>query len=829
MPSSTTHGANTPVSITPVQSLTKFLSPDVPTTPMDRRRLLTAGGLLGFTGVTGSLIWNTTRAKTLADVKAPVFQAPTKTKEDIREFSKGMNRLGGPSSRMANLHSQLFHRQVRVEWEEYISKTCTRTNCTTDAEGDQSCTTESYDCSEWEDRDLSGEVWADSMLRVPENAGSFHFNYSYIRNLATQFQKIRKTLVNLGSLDMKGLNRPQQNTDTTNLNIDEFAEMHGYQWATGKVGAGKQTGIAAGIGIPSTILIFLFGKIVNVIKNWHHGPYRRYHRGYSSFQDNKEEINMTRRALLQSGLGLGAASFIVANPDFYKNRSQEITAKGQHSIRKTITDIMNSNIAKLYGHFFGMYPNDILAQARLEVKRLRSIDVAMVDRSVKEGIAQVRNMERRFKREAQNTYNRTRDIRTTIRQDSYNINTIKAYVNEAHQAADKIEEGIEVLERFFKSGIPAGLAPAMRARRATDEIAAHVSEQSGKHLWGLAGDLGLIYGSGVGMMLLSEVPVGSQSYAYNVVQGVCDTYDRIRISPEKMIKAMRDQIDTRSIYSNHELKNIIDSHIARIRQFANAEVEAQIIHAPVEKSLINDMEARAKESLLSQLDKLDYDNILELYIEKALVYYVKRRKGLKGFFRALSHDQRDNNDIYDTPDANELRKDVTLFLQSAEEHFLYDLIDGSLIQDNAPDTDWITSQNNDLDRVTNFWADKVAGLFAATQPMNAALDILPHEWQTLNNSNHERLTREDVLKAFVAAVKDDLDSKRKIEKAKVEINRLMNSRLSTETNRPDRMISEDEIAKRILLKKLQGAMTSHTEQDILFKYEPRLVAAMQRK
>lgn len=59
-------------------------------------------------------------------------------------------------------------------WDEYIHQTCTRQNCTSDSKGNQSCTTESYDCSYVQDHP---EHWELETTLGDMNATSGQYNY----------------------------------------------------------------------------------------------------------------------------------------------------------------------------------------------------------------------------------------------------------------------------------------------------------------------------------------------------------------------------------------------------------------------------------------------------------------------------------------------------------------------------------------------------------------------------------------------------------------------------------------------------------------------------
>lgn len=787
----------------PVTSVTDFFASANPSNPIDRRRVLQFFATMGVGAATTTAIIDTTHTKTTSEIRARSFVPAPETLTALNQLGATFETLQNRTTLLLELHRRLFLRTVRVEWDKQV--TTTTEVCSDNGNGTKCHTkTETHTEHDYAAR----SIYIDDALP--------NLRHADLNSLLGRYQLGVERTRALHEQGLSALEGALQQSDPHQMNREDFARNFGFEWTEGKVSTGWQTALATAIGIPATAL-FLF--------------YNRFWKGIGRLIDSdtygfgqRDEIGPTRRAFLQLVFGGGAAAYALNSGEYYQQRSNRIRDEGESEIRRAIIMGNTWSVEEYFRYYFAVTDQDLLIELRTYINDLKNMTFESVDRAVRHGLEEVHDLESELMASAPfGAYNK----QTTQLEDEYNRAAIGQYVATSHQIAGELEGVFESLRNYFYAGVPTALLPVMRAYFMTHAVNNAIGNEHSSHMWGLAGDLGKLYGAALILLHLSEIPGGYHGTIYNIIQGLCDYWDRTRLSVAQVVLGMKKEISPQKkqeLMQSPEIQEMVRHHIETLKASAKDLAEIEIIYAPVVSSYLKSLKDQAHIDLLHQIKNLSIEKVIEAYLEKALVFFAKKQLGLEGL-REVLRGERKNKDPIVNPSSEALNQKMLELVTDAEPFFIFDLIEAGLINDNEPEEDWRTAEAHELDGYIGYWADRIAGFFGSTQNMYVALEILPKNWFG-TNAERESLSRSDVIDAFEKAIERKLNTATKKNKVRQEIIKVTRGRSNPKRNQPDREISTQEISKRLLLRSMREAYERNSALEVLFEFEPRLHAVM---
>lgn len=773
----------------------------------------------GITAATGTAVWDTAQPKTTTEVATQTFQPAEATVHSLVRLGSIYRHFLDATQELLSLHDRLFTRTVCVEWEKKHTRTVE--TCTGTGE-DRTCTTrtEVY----WTDESSSRTLVIDQDMT--------QLRQRVLHNMKDQYATGSTAVGRYQQAGLRLMEGAAAGVDFATLNDRQFAEHFEFDWQEGRVGTGWQVFLASIIGLPASAFFLFYKKIYDNIAEAS-GSSRRYHSGYrhrhavpwhdeegeiESRPADPKEIGNTRRAFFQMFLGTGAAVFAFGSDDYYQRRSDKIRGKGVKAMRDAVVRNNGIDQTAFFESDTRITPMALIKEAREHIEKLAGITEDEVDKSIRNGLRKLDEVEDDLRPFPIGT----RSVRTTRKDNQHNKEEIERYVETAHKTAEQLSGILEDMEDYFANGVPAELLPAMRAWHITQDVNEAVSKEHTSHMWGLAGDLAKLYGLAMGLLLVTEIPAGYHERIYNFIQGLCDFADRKRMSAFEILTGMKSGYSKRQMRKILEDKEILAAIAVNLRTLnTNARdlAEARIVTDPAVASLYDGMESTRRVSLADQINQLGAETVAQAYVDKALAHFMKVQLGTQGFLQAVT-EGRDREQPFKRPSVSELRDKVLELVKKAGATFIFDLIEADLIDDNEPGENWITAEPNELPRLITYWADRVAGYFAASQNLYAALGILDSTWFKPRNEN--TTTRVDILEAFQNAVMDEISSENKKRDVRAEIETTMNERSRMDASRPERVLDDAEIAQRLLLRRLQNAVESHGEFEVLVHHSPKL-------
>lgn len=790
----------------PGTTLTRFFAPE-DTTPVDRRRVLGLFAAAGAVCAGGTTVWNTAQPKQTSEVNAPSFAPAPDTDTALQTLRHDFGIMASSAGRVESNHAHLFQRTVSVAWKKDHEEDYTECK---EVNGKEICKPKKRTVTTHHNRTETITIDQDmASLDLPylhKTAGAY-------RALVAALQK----LTDGGLLEITGTTGDA----VLESSSTDFAEHFGFAWKTGDVSPLAQTALATGLGLVGSALLlwykeaadFVTGRVGSMRSRYggHQSHWRDYaeHVEDAAAEANKrEEMQRTRRAFFRMVGGGVAAGLAFKTAHAYAERSAALRATGEQQIRDSVLEGNRRDQTHFFGYYFRTAPRSLLDDLGHLIDRLRRVTIAEVDRSVRRGIRRVEELEAQLYRQMpMGAYGE----HTTQKDDQFEAGQIVQYVRECHTLADTLEAAQHQLQDFFADGVPAALLPAMRARFVTDGIDAAVSEQHSTHMWGLAGDLGILYGSALAIALASEYQgSGHHAWVYDRVQGICDWIDRRKMSVYEIVTNLRGK------YSQREIATITQSGAIT----ALAETLKQELTDGAE-----DYETMGVvQDLRRQLRALDAERIVQVYIDKALVFYARKQLGAQGLKTAFTA-KHDPGDPVVTPPIAELRAQVERYMQSVGSYALFDLIEADAIEDHEPEEDWMTAEPQELSRTITYWAERIAGLFGSVKQMYVAAHILPDAWWE-NDSAHT-VTAAEVEQAFVQAVEAELaadpDTAATV---RTEIERTLAARSGSGFEAVDRPVSDEEITQRFLLRRMFEAHSNNSGIEVLFAHHPALAEAV---
>ncbi len=818
------------------RSLVDFFSFSKPTTPVDRRLVLQVIGGTGMACTAGVALWDTILPKSIATLNAPTYQAADETRQVLAALQNPFDRALGETRQFQALHRQLFVRRVEVAWtvmvdEEYQDcepnpsprQICDKdtkgnsVNCHDDPGDTERCTTKT--------RRVPKRHSDSETLVIDQDIAWLSLDYQEGRE-----ERYEEVLGQIKPLEQDGLMKIEgavAGLELAQLSDAEFAEHFGVHFDESQVSLGWQTAVALTLGLPLTAALIRYDAILDYFEGPRDSPNwdsRSRRATPQPTRSDGEEVENTRRAFFQCVAGAVAAALTVKNREDYRLRSKEICGDGVHKMRELIEHGNTWSAEHFFTHFFKTSPQDLIGELRDHRKRLRQVTVDQVSTSIRHGLKRLDDAENSLPEFG------AYSIETLRKDDSFDPVAIGHYVAAAQRMADVLDEQVRHLEELFAHGIPETLVPAMKACYLTQEVRQIVNSQENKHLWGLTKDLGSTFGAMLGILFLSEVPGPHHRALYGLVQGVCDWMESRMLNASERIRRMRQaypEAQLRPIYQSTELRHDIQEHIRLLTQSADDMVAAGIVNDP-DLVFLNGFNEEQHQAFRDQVKNLKIDDVIRLYIDKALVYFSRKQMGAAGMLESISSRRR-TFDSETRPSPEALQQKVLELAQNAEAGFIFDLIEGELVNDNHDDENWMTAEPSELPRYINYWADRIAGWFTSTQAMNADLGILPEAWATPDSDRPDfRVTREDVLQAFRQEIMDDLKEVGQREALKKEIHKTLNRRTRWDQGRGEREVTDEEVVQRVLLREIQAAIEGHGEWDLLVRHLPKLQQALQQ-
>ena len=771
---------------------------------------------IGATLATITTVVDTAQPKKTTEITSDLYRPADDTRAALETFYAAMQIVSGKAGELFNRHNSLFTRTVRVEWKTDHQESYQ--DCSRDSNGNSTCVTKYRTVTRHHDREETINI--DQDMR--------NINAEYLGDINTYYGKALGSVGHFRDNNLKLLEGELGSVDWLKENSDEFAANFTFHWTEGNVSTGWQTAIATAIGLPATALFLFYGNLVDMINGHRNSHFTTRYRlndylREKSAREDRDEMKLTRRSLLQVIGGAGAATLAFGGKERYEKRSEEIRAEGEKGIRNFIIRGNKLDEALLFLNFFNNNPEDIIKELETYAYNLRLLTFEEIDLSVRNGLIRLDEEERKIRHSADfGAYS----IRTTRKDDNYNPEDIRNYLSLAHSVADEIDSVLDGLKTFFKEGVPKSLLPAMRACYITDGVNSVVSHEHSRHMWGLAGDLGILYGSALVLLLASEINGAHHKAAYNLVQGMFDFVDRRKLSAFEIVSHLKGSLsyeEKNAVFGDEEIVQAVKGNIAALKKFGGAYTETGVVFAPV-RDYLGRFERKARDDLNRQIEGLSEEAIIDLYIEKALVFFARKQLSPKGLMQAMKEGKSKGGPV-SKPNIDELKGKVAEFIKEGEQYFIFDLIDAGLIDDNEPEEDWLTTESSDLRNNINYWADRILGYFTSSQSMQAALGILPLNWSLMSKEGAQTLSREEVLTAFVEVVRGEINSTKEKSKIKKEIESALTGD-SVHRDRPARSISDEEIANRVLLRKLKETAEAHKGFDVLSENEPRLKAAL---
>lgn len=797
------------------------------TTPIDRRNVLRIFGAAGITATSATALWNTLAPKSVSVLAAADFVPTDGTVRALAEFATPYRVNQAETDAFLTRHRRLFERTAAAAWTvdelEYyqecndVASTCQE--CDPLPNGGQEC--HSVPCTKEVCVTKSRMVarrHSDRETRIVDDALP-RMTADYQAAQRARYADILTTLGHCGARDLMRVEGDATDAGLADLKDADFAARFEAEFQDGHVGLGWQAFITCGLGIPASIGLVLYDRLADAVQGDSNLSREYRDTRTSTRSDSDETVEDTRRAFFQCVAGMAAGGLAWNSIDDYKARSREISGDGVQKMRHAITDGNLRTVDEYFQQLFGSDPAGLLANLTDQIHRLRSLTIDDVRTALDIGIAQLWAQARSMP--GFGAYNISYSV-----EDDYNMADIAQYVAAAHAAASQLERTRAELTAFFAHGVPVALLPAMRAYALTTDIRRIVDAQHHQHHWGLARDVGLIYGIMSATLLISELPGPHHTAVYGLVQGVCDWWDDRLINLwERVQRAHTGQTpaERAAIYQNSGIRAAVVDNIAALQRYADGLVQAGIVEDP-ELVFLNHYGPEARATLQAQLRRLDVDKVIELYVDKALAYFEKREMSVDGILKAIktrSLEQRARV----KPEIAALRTKVLSFVQGAGAFFIFDLLEGNLIDDNHTDENWLSAETGDLPGLLSYWSERVAGWFTSSQPAFAEIGILPAAWGDISANALHRLRGSDVLDAFQRELAAQLDRPDAIASVRDEIVRTMNRRTTADQRRPRRAVSDEEVAQRALLRELQHAIETHTELDVLLRRLPQLKAA----
>lgn len=788
----------------PLRPLLQVFAPRE-TPRVDRRKALALLGGAGAVFATGAGIFDTVQPKSISNVTAPEYQRESATIGDLQRLNGQYAATNGALSWFLSTHQRLFVRQVEIQWKEDHQETYQ--DCDTDEKGTRHCVTRTRTVTET--KYDSRTVMADQDLSSPRlgTVQSIHAGQSHYSQMADLL---------LNSPHLKEIVGVVNDMNLATLDHEAFARHFGFEWQEEKVGMGWQVFLASVIGIPSTAIFLFYDKIWKYFNSRNRYNDYRYGR---RVDDDEGEMRVTRRALLRSVLGAGATAFAVTGADRYRERSDAIKQEGRLSVREDIVESNGLNATQFHDRLFGNPYSEIIAELKNFAAGLRKTDVLEVERSIHEGLRHLDDAERELRMLARG---RGGYGITTLRKDNhYQRSDAESYVKLAQDTAVQMEEAAQKLEEFFKDGVPSSLLPAMRAYQITEDVNQNVKTQGQKHLWGLSRDLGILYAGAVGLAAFSELPGPHHQTIYNAVHGIFDYWDRGKLTAYQVILGMQEQYggsQMDSLMRDRQLNFMAAQRLELLKRAALDYEQAGIVADPRVTEFLGHKKTKDRQRLQDQLKDVTNEKIIQVYIDKAFVFFAKQQLSLKGLVDdVLTNKKAGKDHIVKNPPFADFEVKVLELMRQGESTLIFDLIDAGVIEDNEPNEDWQTAESGELSGYIQYWADRIAGQIAASTNMLVALKVLPASWFIDGQGAKEYLSSEDIKESFMTVVL----RKMQIEAEKIKI------RKEIEDSQKGRVLDEKEIAQRVLLRDIQKAFSSHQEMKILRENSSKLQQALQ--
>lgn len=813
----------------PLSVMGRVLGP-AETAPMDRRRFLSLMAAVGGLGAAGTTIWDTALPKRTTEIQARPHRHSEEGTEDLNTLKRVASGLYGPSQMMQQRHTDLFHRTYTIQYEEE-HESCT-TTCTTDSDGNSDCDT---DCTTYYTTEhQNGDLWIDAHM------GSL--NSGYLNRLVQRYAGIVGLVDRILSPGLFEIAGEIEGVNLDYMSAGEFANHFGFEWGEGRVSTGKQVAMATGIGALG-LSGFLFYKriwdgLIDLFdRSTSYGTYQYRSRKRPSvplFSDTgdggvvrnylqaKEETEATRRSFFQMLLGGLTLGLTLRSKKKYEARSATIRGDAENKMRQSIVKNNKWDKEKLFENTFDIHAAGLVAEAKSLVGHLRALQFNEVHYAVRRGILDLEAAARKARDDIEGEVDKE-DAKIVRIDDRLDETQIRDYISKAHEAALELEQKIAILEKLFADGVPESIRPALRAYAITEDAKKAVTEQNSRHMWGLARDLGLIYGGATALMALSEIDAAHDAVTNNLVHGAFDWWDRQKMTAWGVVTGMKRN------YSAHQMSQIFDSgefdamamdQVSDLKKMARDYVEMGAVSEyrdPLLSGYFSGQNGTAKSgvrTLREQLDEINPDDVIKVYVEKAFVYFAREQLGLRGLKRDVLVSSDGGRRIVKNPPFAEFKNKVEELMQNAGSGFIFDLIDAGVIEDQKPGEDWQDAENSELPGYINYWADRIAGSVAGSANMNVALKILPDSWFDRGNQTHERVSRQDVLEAFAAYAATQSDEYNQFKK---DCGRARGQ---------DVAISEEEYQLRFLFKQIKNAVEAHRFWEILCDHSPKLRAAL---
>lgn len=828
-------------------AIINFFDPRTETAPVDRRRVLQALAFTGISTATGVALWDTAQPKKTVEYQAPRFRPTRETSVAFGQW-KDLSHIAKKSfSALSSLHRDLFQRTTKVSYKYNTSRT--EKKCTGSGE-DRRCTTKTI--TETHSASEQRTFYMDDALAP--------LKHDRLSRFLEKWEQLNEIVTLIQGEDLKKIVGETEPSNPANLPNDEFAEHFGFTWVEGELSQSKQALLTASIGLPASLLFFFYKHVGYGIANFisfftkSHvkrpsdltDPFR-YPDAFSSEDERKNaETSITRRALFQGIFGVGAAALAFGSRDHYKERSLRISEKGRSAMREKVIEGNELDQDQLFLALFHSTPNEMMTELEDAIHRLRQLDVETVDKAVRKGIDKIQQ-------KAKETLRATRagaysedyvDIKTgkyfsTSRlQDysqsvlDYNTQIIRDYATLANTSADELEDVLGQMRTLFARGqVPEELRPLLRAYYITTGVNEAVATEHSEHMWGLSKDLALLTAPVITALALSEMEGSHHETASNLVHGIIDWWDRGKLTVGQILTGMKQNYTARQyqkIYSDDDIKESVAAYLKDMRDAIKDLTRLGIVHDPVLRAYLDSKAQRDElQDLKTQLDRLDSNDVINVYIEKAFVFFAKKQLNLASLKEDILSRKSTSDNLVKNPDFDDFKDKVSDLIREAGPGFIFDLIESGVIEDNEPNENWHTAEAHELDSLIHNWATRVAGSVASVSNMYVALNVLPRSWfGTTQNPPKIRITEEDVIQAFDQYVVEKLKDNSFYNQISKELKSAMNLGDSMDTTRRERLIERTEIAKRVFLRFIEEARHGQHEWEILSQYCPKLREAL---
>lgn len=536
--------------------------------------------------------------------------------------------------------------------------------------------------------------------------------------------------------------------------------------------------------------------------------------GYRYDQDEMEELdyeikhheeNFLKRSIFRFISGVVAVCGLFLTKKSYENKSREIQQTGESKIRQAIVSGNISTKEELFNHFFSNNLSQfrlILGQMHALSANLGAVSIAEVNQAVKSGLADLDAAEESIKDGIIGAD--FGSVKTTIKENSNDLDEKNAYVESASQLARVLNEVSQSLNMLFKDGVPEILHPPMRAAFITENTKASVKGQESDLLWSLAGNIGLtLLGAGVVRAGL-EMNGSHQDIIFNLVQGSFNLFDRKKMEAYELYtrsKLRFSKEEENEIKRDSSIRNLVKKSVENLKEIATAFEESEIVY----------VENKAQE-IASQLNGNQSElinRIIEVYINKAYNSFVLQNSFSMETLKSLWNGKAAES-VLVQPTIEELKERVMDLITKADENdfFVYDLIDSSINEDNEKDENWLNSESKELGFKIMEAVNHIAGRFSSVQSTYASLDILPSEWFMAEDGSPYKLSGEDILSFF----RDKLQKQWNESKSEY-----VNNKQVIKQKFRHRVISDDEATQRLLLREIQEAMETHRDVEFILE------------